>query len=156
MFKKRTPKSNDSSAVSRFTDKTAGQIVGAIIYIQNRFAVFMNKKTKHYSKLTWKILIVFFAVAWGGMSIYFISTAFTKQATTKINSGRIITVQPKKRDSQQLKEEIYKQQKNSSVVGGVMVSGIPLKACLRNNRAGARLSSTKAGPYKTSNSTAVF
>ena len=101
-------KKDTMSTAEQLTDKAAGKIVAIIVFMQNRFAMCLNRKTKNFSIKTWRLLIVFLAIAWGSMSIYFIATAFTKPATTKINSGSIIMVKAKKTDSLQLAEEIYK------------------------------------------------
>jgi len=101
----------------QLTDQAATQITTLINYLQNGFAVAMNKQTKHFSAARWKFLIVVFAVAWGVFSLYTISTAFEKHlpAPTPKTYKQLFIQGPMHNDSLELIERIYGQQKSEQL-----------------------------------------
>ena len=95
---------------NQITDKAAIKIANAIGGLQNRFGLFMNKKTKRLTKRTWIICMIFFAAGWGALSLYFIIDAVESKQQHGFKTSKIqFIVKPQRNDSLVLMEEIYKQ-----------------------------------------------
>ena len=113
MFRK---KRKANRVAARVTDQAAARIVKAVGRLQNGFARFMNQQTNHYSAKTWAVLIIVLAVTWVGFSLYFISTALSKQPVVQKRDGQMFIIRPVHKDSLEWMEKVYqeksKEQKN--------------------------------------------
>lgn len=58
-----------------WTDKSADKIARAVIQLQSRFAMILNKQFGLVSPGCLKSCLIFFCIGWGGLSIYFIGAA---------------------------------------------------------------------------------
>jgi hypothetical protein len=113
-FRKRKKKSE--STARALTDKAAMKIAIAIYLLQNGFANFLNKKTKHFSGRTWKVLIIVLCACWGLFSFYVFSSALMPSSeksmrfVLKAIPSRLIAI-PKRSDSLEWMEKIYDERK---------------------------------------------
>ena len=116
LFKKSKNKSEALAAATKtahaLTDKAAMQMAIVINRLQNGFASFLNKKTKHFSGRTWKVLIIVFGACWGLFSFYIFSSALlpssekSTQPVRKSMPAHLI-VTPKRNDSLEYLEMLY-------------------------------------------------
>ncbi len=71
MFKRK----NKEPKVNPLQDKAARKIAGFMITAQTKFADRMNKHASKVPVARMKILVILFALSWGGLSFYFIADA---------------------------------------------------------------------------------
>lgn len=113
MFRKR--KAEKRSAVNVISDKAAIRIACFFMGLQDRFARFMNSRTSKFSVRTWKFLILLFAVTWGGLSTYFMFSAFEKHPVEYKRSRIQFIEKLQRNDSLAFMEEIYEHRNNKQV-----------------------------------------
>ena len=93
-----------------FTDKAAAKIGRTVLACQKFFGDSLNKLTKNFRSVTWKILIAITATIWTLISAHTIAMSFKKiPIIGKPSSAVIIT--SIHRDSLVLLEHIYEQRK---------------------------------------------
>ncbi|MGF2412022.1 MAG: hypothetical protein ACQUYJ_06825 [Ferruginibacter sp.] len=80
LFKKQKKKSEAGNAVS---DKVAGKIAKAGIFVQSRFANGMNKMFTGMNVKRLKLLLIIFCIGCGGYSIYLFTDAIVSPAATQ-------------------------------------------------------------------------